>query len=446
MKKLTKQKPDQRELVTISKDMPRATEAESAILSCILDNPKLLNNPLPEHYFYPEDGSNRIIYSVMLEMSGNQMPVEYVALSQRLADKGLLDRIGGHGYMAELLDFQPAPEHYRYYSSILRDKHVARQAVIAGTEIIEAALGHQDDVGVLAATCTQSITRISDSIRGKKKTTLNDQIDDWMDNWQDINAGKRAAYSATRWPEWNAKVMGMAPGYVVISGPRGSGKSTLGQNIFTDMIFNHGKAGIFCSYEMSARMVLNRIIADIGNVHSGYLFAPDITKPDGSITRTISACIDRIRASGLEIVHDVRMGMDELAMLARDTKSRKGSCVVLCDYIQLVPPPRLAKDANREQEVAQNSAILRSLSKELDEVVIGLSQINMDGTTRESSSIEADSDFVARVERYKQKDGTTTEGGINITKNRSGPEGFKIPLVLQGQHYRFSDTTSMFPE
>jgi replicative DNA helicase len=368
-------------------------------------------------------------------------PVEYLALSQYLNDKKLIDRIGGQGMLAELLDFVPTPSHYGYYKGILRDKYLLRQIIGACTEGISFAYEYQEDVPGLLNKVALRISEVTKEASGmvSNADNMDGHLDEWMDTWHDIYKGKKESSMPTRWHCWNTQMMGLRPGYTIISGPRGSGKSSLAQNIQTDACLKRGKAGICFNYEMPVRMTINRIIADLGDIEGAYLFAPDLARPPKEVEKKITQCLEKIRASKLEIIHRPSMDMEEVAQRIRACKAKHGSCVALVDYIQLVPPPRLAKDANREQEVAQNSSILRRVSKEVDDTVLGLSQLNRDGTTRESSSIESDADDVYRVERYKQPDGSTSEGGVLVFKNRSGPEGFKLDLLFRGKHYRFED-------
>src|SRR3954447_4883148 len=83
----------------ITKSMPFSEMAEKGVLSCLLANPTdLLNDAqvtIPPEAFY--HSANRLLYEVMLEFNNGHRPVEYIALSQYLQDKGLIDKIGGHG-------------------------------------------------------------------------------------------------------------------------------------------------------------------------------------------------------------------------------------------------------------------------------------------------------------------------------------------------------------
>lgn len=236
--------------------------------------------------------------------------------------------------------------------------------------------------------------------------------------------------------------MGIRSGYSVIMGPRGSGKSVLVQNIFTDACLDHGLAGIYFSFEMKAKMILNRIIADIGAIHGAYLFSPDLNSPTGEdkkrLMATITRCLQRIRASKMEIVHDVRLSPEAVVSKIRSCHAKHGHCIAAIDYLQLLDPPKSKRCDNREQEVAGISALFRAISKELDIPVFALSQVNKDKTSRESNAPEQDADDVYLIDRYKLPDGSTHEGPVNCMKNRNGPDG-PINLKFKGELFRFTE-------
>ncbi len=418
---------------------PNSDEAERGILGSFMEDNSLLDLPHKDEWFYYEQ--NRAIYHQMLDMRKEGMIVEFVGLSKRVYQKGIFHEEGpAIAFISSLTDgvnfSNPSRALYKQYLDILMGCHLGRCVIIGGMEVMKSGYSH--DATQIASQAIAQLGIISEAYGlHTKSVSMGEHLEEWMDTWTDIFKGRKESSMPTRWPCWNRKIMGLRPGYVVISGPRGSGKSSLAQNLQTDACIVQGKAGICFNFEMPVRMTLNRIIADIGNIEGAHLFCPDLTKPPKEIIKRITACVDRIKASKLEVIHDVSMSMDEVAQRAKAHKAKHGSCVTLCDYIQLVSPPKLAKDSNREQEVAQNSAILRRLSKELDDVVMGLSQLNKDGTTRESASIESDADDVYRVERSKNQDGSTKEGGVLVFKARSGPEGFSLPLDFQGEFYRF---------
>ncbi len=155
----------------ITKSMPFSSDAEKGVLSCFLHNPTdLLNDAqvaIPAEAFYHP--ANRLLYEVMLEFNNGHRPVEYIAISQHLQDKGLMDKVGGQGALAELLDFVPTPTHYGYYKGILRDKYLLRRIIGACTESIQNAYEYQEDVPGLLE---RSLAPLTASVRSTEGSGL----------------------------------------------------------------------------------------------------------------------------------------------------------------------------------------------------------------------------------------------------------------------------------
>jgi len=129
--------------------------------------------------------------------------------------------------------------------------------------------------------------------------------------------------------------------------------------------------------------------------------------------------------------------------------------LLVIDYMQLMRAPSRRAESSRQAEVADISAGIKALAKELEVPILVLSQLNRqpesreEGTPRladlrESGAIEQDADVVgllARPEVYADDDGKRERKGeahLIIAKQRNGPTG-KIDLYFHGEYTRFED-------
>jgi replicative DNA helicase len=132
------------------------------------------------------------------------------------------------------------------------------------------------------------------------------------------------------------------------------------------------------------------------------------------------------------------------------------------DYLQLMRSPSRRGQENRQVEVSEISAGIKSLAKELKVPVVVLAQLNRNPDTRagdtkgrpklsdlrESGSIEQDADVVAllwRAAYYKKDEEEKKEAEglaeLEIAKNRNGPvDG--IPLTFLKNITRFESRAS----
>jgi replicative DNA helicase len=413
------------------KGLPFADDAEKGVLSCLMQNPELVGDVqglLSDKAFYHP--ANKLVYQTMLELHAQKKPVELITLSTHFIDHGLMEKIGGPGFLAEINSFVNSPQYYPHHISLLKEKLVYREIITSCNDTIDEAYDPQDGAQGLLDRFYQRAATCANQNALTKEISIEDATDQWMDTYQKMMIGEIKTSIPTRFSCVNERAP-LRPGYTVIMGPRKSGKSCLGFNFITDSCLREGRPGIIANYELQFQESMNRLIADYGNVDARYLFSPDVYTPRRAEMEAITKSITVIRESKLQIICNVRMSLEELCNRARAKHAKHGDLVVLIDYLQILPDPRVVhKERNREQDVARNSGMARDLSKELNIPVIALSQINKDGTTRESGAPENDCDLALRV------DG---EEGVKIHAQRNGASGGHLPLFLQGEHFRFRE-------
>lgn len=246
---------------------------------------------------------------------------------------------------------------------------------------------------------------------------------------------------------------------VILAGATGSGKSALAINIsyavargLMERAAAGEKPGVvgFFSLEMPSDQIAQRILAEHSRVSGWRLRKGFVSEGEFS---SFSDSAHTLRSLPIEIDATAGLTISQLMMRARGLKKRRGVELVVVDYLQLLKGTDRRRESSRVQEVAEITAGLKMLAKELDVPVIALSQVARDigkrddkrpmlSDLRESGSIEMDADvvlFVYREEYYLKKSqpklGTEAyaewEGAMErargradiiIGKNRHGPE------------------------
>ncbi len=146
----------------------------------------------------------------------------------------------------------------------------------------------------------------------------------------------------------------------------------------------------------------------------------------------------------------------ELRAKSRRLKQKHDIQLIVVDYLQLMKSNSKRGQDNRQLEIAEISAGLKALAKELSVPILVLAQLNRNpegrgggrprvSDLRESGSIEQDADVVAllmRPERYAdeedERDELAGEATLIIAKQRNGPTG-DLPLTFIGNQMRFAD-------
>ena len=136
--------------------------------------------------------------------------------------------------------------------------------------------------------------------------------------------------------------------------------------------------------------------------------------------------------------------------------------MIAIDYLQLMTSTSKRAKENRQIEIAEISAGLKGLAKELDLPIIVLAQLNrqvenrkggrpMLSDLRESGSIEQDADMVglltradyagSKQEADEEKEDDESKKGealLIMAKNRNGPTD-DVPLKFVAEHMRFTE-------
>ena len=149
----------------------------------------------------------------------------------------------------------------------------------------------------------------------------------------------------------------------------------------------------------------------------------------------------------------------ELRAKARRLKGQHDIQAIFIDYLQLLRSTSSRAKDSRQLEIAEISAGLKALSKELNIPIVVLAQLNRnpEGRTgeakgkprlsdlRESGTIEQDADVVGLLVReiyYADTDEAKAEAvgkaTLIIAKQRNGPTG-DVPLTFIKEYARFED-------
>jgi replicative DNA helicase len=418
----------------ITRSMPFSNDAEKGILSCFLHNPEPLLADAPDHIppeaFY--HAANRLMYEVMQQFRDEGRPIEYIALSQWLMDKGLMDKIGGQGALAELLDFIPTPTHYTYYRGLVRDKWIFRKGIQIGTEHVEKAYANQADkpdewVDKFAADAVELQRQVQQGSTVRDGLDISRVHDEMVDTMYETGP-------STGFP-WLDKTLGglIRTALTLFQGKRGIGKSA-----FTRRIAWHAAcAGIptdIYTVEMTREQYYRGICCIEGVNGNSFL--------QGSFTNAELEIMKRLKERGRSIplrLHDDAKTVAEVINRMRASKLKRQMRLTVVDM-----PQRLIGDRKegRERELSNIFLDLKNAGKDLDCTVLAPVHLNAELVSRGSEDIENHADHVVIMAKDKEKPSPLDRGQkilLKCTKNRYGPEGGRCLYWFVGKHVRFEE-------
>jgi len=452
-------------LADITRGMPFSDDAEKGVLSCFLQNPvDLLNDAqvtIPVECFYHP--TNRLLYEVLQEFNQKMLPVDLVTVSNHLIDKQLMDKMGGPAMLAELYSFVPTPAHYGYYRGIMHDKHLLRRIINACTESIQNAYEYQEDVPLLLDRVEQRMLSVREDTQSRDAIKpLSAHVDDAVMEIEELlrNPGKLRGLS-TGYRKLDNLSSGLQGGEMFVIAARPSmGKTSFAMNIIEHAAVDNNLPVAFFSLEMSASVLVQRLIASRARVNMGKLKSGLLNREQ---MRAVTTTCGLLQKANLFIDETPGLDIMEFRAKARRLKKQHDIKLIAIDYLQLMTSgSKRAKD-NRQIEIAEISANIKGVAKELNLPIIVLAQLNraveqrkggrpMLSDLRESGSIEQDADMVGLLTRAdyagsKQEvddkdkgddDSNKGEALLILAKNRNGPTD-DVPLKFVAEIMRFEE-------
>ncbi len=233
---------------------------------------------------------------------------------------------------------------------------------------------------------------------------------------------------------------------VVLGGPSGHGKTTFALSIANHFMKHHEKRVLFVSYEMNRPRVLARIVAiETGKTHKQALLDIKQRKNVESITSPLYR--------RLSIVADRKLSVEELTRLVAKYQEENPLGLVIVDYDQLAPTE--ARLDHEERRVAHISQTLKGITTTHNLPVMLLTQLSKQGDTRWSRQKEFDASIVLKLNtpkewRTKKADNNQKEAEykqmnprpveVEIVKNREGPSGWGVDVMVDFETLRISNT------
>jgi replicative DNA helicase len=400
----------------------------------------------PADHYRP---AHQVVHEAILELYGRGEPADPVTVSDLLAKRGELARVGGGAYLHTLIASVPTAANAGYYARIVRERAILRRLVEVGTRIVQLGYAGDGDADELVDRAQAEIYGVTERRVAEDFLPLSEIMPGALDEIEAIGSrGGVMTGVPTGFVDLDTLTNGLHPGQMVVIAARPAiGKSTLALDLARAAAIKHRLTTAMFSLEMSRNEITMRLLSAEARVplqamRTGQLGEDDWTR----LARRMSEVVD----APLFIDDSPNMSMMEIRAKCRRLKQRHDLRMVIVDYLQLMTSPRRVE--NRQQEVSEMSRSLKLLAKEVDVPVVAISQLNRGpeqrndkrpllSDLRESGSIEQDSDVVILLHRedaYERESPRAGEADMIIAKHRNGPTT-TVTVAFQGHYSRFVD-------
>jgi replicative DNA helicase len=324
----------------------------------------------PADHYRP---AHQLVHEAILELYGRGEPADPVTVSDLLAKRGELARVGGAPYLHTLLASVPTAANAGYYARIVRERAILRRLVEVGTRIVQLGYAGDGDADDLVDRAQAEVYGVTERRVTEDFLPLSEIMPGALDEIEAIGSrGGVMTGVPTGFADLDALTNGLHAGQMVVIAARPAvGKSTLALDIARAAAVKHRQATVMFSLEMSRNELTMRLLSAEARVplhamRTGQLSEEDWTR----LARRMSEVVD----APLFIDDSPNMSMMEIRAKCRRLKQRHDLRMVIVDYLQLMTSPRRVE--NRQQEVSDMSRSLKLLAKEIDVPVVAISQLN----------------------------------------------------------------------
>lgn len=424
---------------------PHNIEAEQAVLGALLlDNDSIdrAGDIRVEHFY---NGDNRAIYAEIRRQIASGKAADVISVFEAMRER-LQD---GLSYLNSLAQNTPSSANIGRYAEIVRDSALRRGLIAETSRIADLAVnpGVKSASEVLDA-AQSAISTLAETRVKREPIRASDALIAHTDIMQG-RMDRKIFGIPTGFAEIDKRLNGgMNRGnLVIVAGRPSMGKTALAGNIATNGARDYG--ALMCSQEMSISELTDRNIASVGSIYLSSIITGVMDDEDWNRFTSAAA---KIKEMNLHLDDQPALTLFDVRSKATLIKRKSGLDLLIVDYLQLMS----GEGDNRNNQIEEISRGLKALAKELNIVVIALSQLNRQAATRrpqmsdlrDSGAIEQDADIVMFVHRDEVNNPDTHMRGlaeIIIAKNRQGAIG-DVLLGYEGCYTRFVDHIGSRPE
>ncbi|HFP9276866.1 TPA: DnaB-like helicase C-terminal domain-containing protein [Klebsiella quasipneumoniae subsp. similipneumoniae] len=423
---------------------PHNLEAEQSVIGgLLLDDDsservqKVLAMLKPESFY---SKVHQILFAEIRQMIRDNKPVDGLTLFDALEGKGLVEQVGGFAYIGQIAKNTPSAANIVAYAASVRESAMERFGIQRITEATELLYARNGMSATEKYEAIQSIfTQLTDhsktgSRRGAR--TLADVADDWIAEVEkrfDPNQRSRGLSTGIKSLDDMLEPKGLVRGSLFVIGARPKmGKTTLYSQLALNCAINERLPSIMFSLEMPDKQILERMIGQASGVNTDIFYRGAGRDEEFAIANARLA--EMVESQNLYIDDTPGASLSHIIAECRRIKRERGKVgMVLVDYLTLMAAEKADRNDLAYGLITKG---LKNLAKELDCVVVLLTQLNRElekrankrplpSDSRDTGQIEQDCDYWLGIYREGAYDENYPQGDTELLLrlNRHGSGG-----------------------
>ena len=422
----------------MARKMPQNLEAEMSVLGVAFLNPrdvqKIVEEVTVDMFF---DERNKIIFNAIKNLHDSKTPIDITTIKDELDKDKKLNTVG-LDYLTDVIDSVVTTANLDFYIKIIRDYAIRRNLIETATEIINTTY-EDENINTLLDSAEKNILNVVRARSVGSFMPIQEVLRNAQAKLEELAKNKRTITGLeTGFPDFDKITTGLHGGEMIILAARpGMGKTALALNMASFAAMHTKKAVAIFNLEMSAEMLVNRMIASVGQIDSYKLQTGNMLERDW---QRYNEALSQLSETNIYIEDNVSVTAQDIrAKCRRLASSETGLGLVVIDYLQLINSGNRRVES-RQVEVSEISRALKTMAVELDVPVIALAQLSrsaekresnqpMLSDLRESGSLEQDADMVLFInrkdyyEKAKDFNNKIVPAELIIAKHRKGGLG-----------------------
>lgn len=422
----------------MARRMPQNLEAEMSVLGVAFINNDDVNKIVEEvtiDMFYDE--RNKFIFNAIKSLHESKTPIDITTIKDELDKDKKLNTVG-LDYIADVIDSVVTSANLDFYIKIIKDYAIRRNLIDTATDIINTTY-EDENINVLLDRAEKNILNVVRARNVGSFMPIQEVLRNAQAKLEELAKHKQLITGLeTGFPDFDKITTGLHGGEMIILAARpGMGKTALALNMATFAASRTKKAVAIFNFEMSADMLVNRMISAVGQIDSYKLQTGNMLEKDW---KRYNEALSQLSETNIFIEDNVSSTVQDIrAKCRRLANSENGLGLVVIDYLQLVNSGNKRVES-RQVEVSEISRSIKTMALELDVPVIALAQLSrsaekresnqpMLADLRESGSLEQDADMVLFInrkdyyEKAKDFNNKIVPAELTIAKHRKGGLG-----------------------
>ncbi|QLO96955.1 DnaB-like helicase C-terminal domain-containing protein [Enterobacter hormaechei] len=423
--------------------IPQNIEAEQSVLGGMMldsgsDRCQTAMSMLKPESFYIRP--HQVIFAEMRELVANQKPIDLITLIESLESKGLGEQAGGFAYMAEISKNTPSAANIVHYAMLVREKAMERYGIDKLNSATELLYSRNGMTTSQKFDAIQTLfTDIADYAKTGNRRGLrefSEVMGDWVDEvearWSDSDATRGLSTGIGSLDDL-LQPKGLVKGALMVIGARPKmGKTTLYSQLAVNCAEVEQLPALMFSLEMPDKQIVERMIGQVSRVNTDVFYGD---RYDDAQVAMAFAAGGRLAQTGNLYVDDTPgITLAHIVAESRRIKRERGAVgMVLVDYLTLMTADKADRNDLAYGIITKG---LKNLAKELNCVVVLLTQLNRDlekrtnkrpmpSDSRDTGQIEQDCDYWIGIYREGAYDENADQAATELLLrlNRHGPTG-----------------------